>query len=58
MDVPKDFKTETLSVSVGKQHVCAINKKNRVKCWNYNKGVMKVPLEVKKEEYVEVSAGQ
>jgi len=58
MSVPSEFKRDTLAVSVGVKHVCAINQRNRVKCWDYNKGVLQAPLEIKQEEFVEVSAGQ
>ena len=58
MGVPAGFQSGTKVVSVGREQVCAIDKGNKVKCWDYNRGVKKVPTAVFKSEVVSVSAGQ
>lgn len=56
--VPAGFSSKTKQVSVGRKQVCALNKRDKVKCWDYNKGVMQIPLTVTKANIKEVSAGQ
>lgn len=56
--VPAGFQSDTKMVSVGREQVCAIDKNSKVKCWDYNSGVKKVPTGVFKSEVVQVSAGQ
>jgi len=56
--VPGEFSAGTKQVSVGRGEVCAITKENKVKCWDYNAGLRKVPNSVFKGEFREVSAGQ
>lgn len=56
--MPAEFNSGTKQVSVGREEVCAITQKSKVKCWDYNSGVKKVPSIVNKSEFKEVSAGQ
>ena len=50
MGVPEGLEKGTKQVSVGREEVCAIDKLNKVKCWDYNSGVKKVPTSVSKSE--------
>jgi len=58
MGVPAGFESGTKYVGVGAEQVCAIDKGNKVQCWDYNSGVQKVPTEVYRAEISDVSAGQ
>lgn len=56
--VPSGFKSGTKKVSVGREEVCAITKEDKLKCWDYQRGVKKVPVEIYKSVVSDVSAGQ
>jgi len=56
--VPAGFKSGTKQVSVGQKQVCAINQNNKIKCWDKENRVKKVPADVYKSVVIDVSAGQ